>query len=64
LTEVGAWDYIILDEAHKIRNHTTKTAISVSEVKGKHKVLLTGTPIMDNLRVRFCFKYLVNSFPY
>jgi SNF2 family DNA or RNA helicase len=50
LNEVG-WDYIILDEAHKIRNHTTKLSKAVQKVEAPHKILLTGTPIMNNLRV-------------
>lgn len=56
-----AWDYIVLDEAHKIRNHTTKTAISVSEVKGRHKILLTGTPIMNDLRELWALFYYISD---
>ncbi|XP_061749588.1 DNA excision repair protein ERCC-6-like [Nerophis ophidion] len=44
------WDYVILDEAHKIKTTTTKTAKSVSAVPSKNRVLLTGTPVQNNLR--------------
>jgi SNF2 family DNA or RNA helicase len=45
------WDYIILDEGHKIRNHNAKASKAVNSVTGQHKLLLSGTPIMNNLRV-------------
>ncbi|XP_063059360.1 DNA excision repair protein ERCC-6-like [Engraulis encrasicolus] len=44
------WDYVILDEAHKIKTSSTKTAKSVHAVRAKHRVLLTGTPVQNNLR--------------
>ncbi|XP_073414869.1 DNA excision repair protein ERCC-6-like [Dendrobates tinctorius] len=45
-----AWDYIILDEAHKIKSSSTKTAKSCSAIPAKNRILLTGTPIQNNLR--------------
>uniref|UniRef100_A0A3P8VUA2 DNA excision repair protein ERCC-6-like n=1 Tax=Cynoglossus semilaevis TaxID=244447 RepID=A0A3P8VUA2_CYNSE len=44
------WDYMILDEAHKIKSNTTKTAKSASAVPSKNRVLLTGTPVQNNLK--------------
>uniref|UniRef100_A0A3Q2P2I2 Excision repair cross-complementation group 6-like n=1 Tax=Fundulus heteroclitus TaxID=8078 RepID=A0A3Q2P2I2_FUNHE len=44
------WDYIILDEAHKIKNSSTKTAKSAYAIPSKNRVLLTGTPVQNNLR--------------
>ncbi|XP_077571849.1 DNA excision repair protein ERCC-6-like [Stigmatopora nigra] len=44
------WDYMILDEAHKIKSSTTKTAKSASNIPSKNRVLLTGTPVQNNLR--------------
>ncbi|XP_071979456.1 DNA excision repair protein ERCC-6-like [Engystomops pustulosus] len=44
------WDYIILDEAHKIKASSTKTAKSCSAIPAKNRILLTGTPIQNNLR--------------
>ncbi len=44
------WDYMILDEAHKIKTTTTKTAKSAYAVPSKNRVLLTGTPVQNNLR--------------
>lgn len=44
------WDYMILDEAHKIKTTTTKTAKSACAIPSKNRVLLTGTPVQNNLR--------------
>ncbi|XP_030638896.1 DNA excision repair protein ERCC-6-like [Chanos chanos] len=44
------WDYVILDEAHKIKTSSTKTAKSAHCIPAKHRVLLTGTPVQNNLR--------------
>ncbi|XP_016340568.1 DNA excision repair protein ERCC-6-like [Sinocyclocheilus anshuiensis] len=44
------WDYVILDEAHKIKTSSTKTAKSAHAIPAKHRVLLTGTPVQNNLR--------------
>ncbi|CAJ1069604.1 DNA excision repair protein ERCC-6-like [Xyrichtys novacula] len=44
------WDYMILDEAHKIKATTTKTAKSAYAISSKNRVLLTGTPVQNNLK--------------
>ncbi|XP_015258168.1 PREDICTED: DNA excision repair protein ERCC-6-like [Cyprinodon variegatus] len=44
------WDYMILDEAHKIKNPSTKTAKSAYAIPSKNRILLTGTPVQNNLR--------------
>ncbi|XP_060135423.1 DNA excision repair protein ERCC-6-like [Zootoca vivipara] len=44
------WDYIILDEAHKIKSPSAKTTKSVYGIPAKNRVLLTGTPVQNNLR--------------
>ncbi|XP_024865614.1 DNA excision repair protein ERCC-6-like isoform X2 [Kryptolebias marmoratus] len=44
------WDYMILDEAHKIKNSSTKTAKSAYAIPSNNRVLLTGTPVQNNLK--------------
>ncbi|WP_279155364.1 DEAD/DEAH box helicase [Thomasclavelia cocleata] len=41
--------YIILDESQYIKNQKTKNAQSVKELKGLHKLALSGTPIENSL---------------
>ncbi|XP_036126752.1 DNA excision repair protein ERCC-6-like [Molossus molossus] len=44
------WDYVILDEAHKIKSSSTKSAICARAIPAKNRILLTGTPIQNNLQ--------------
>jgi len=44
------WDYIILDEGHKIKNAGTKTSKNLREIPAKYHFILTGTPVQNNLR--------------
>lgn len=61
-----AWDYVVLDEGHTIKNRRTKTHASCQRIcKPKtRRVMLTGTPIMNNLEVRekFCSVKRSNKF--
>jgi hypothetical protein len=40
----------VLDEAQNIKNHTTKMAKTAFEIKARHRVALSGTPIENNLQ--------------
>ncbi|GFT56791.1 DNA excision repair protein ERCC-6-like [Nephila pilipes] len=42
------WDYVILDEGHKIKN-PTKTTKAVHGIPSRNRLVLTGTPIQNNL---------------
>ncbi|XP_068061167.1 DNA excision repair protein ERCC-6-like [Anomalospiza imberbis] len=44
------WDYIILDEAHKIKCPSNKTTKCVYAIPARYRILLTGTPVQNNLR--------------
>lgn len=42
-------DLIILDEAQRIKNFSTKTASTVKQIPRKHALVLTGTPLENKL---------------
>src|SRR5690606_7001257 len=42
-------DFIILDEAQKIKNFSTVTAQSIKRLSRKHALVITGTPIENRL---------------
>eukprot|EP01083_Nonionella_stella_P117401 349841_1 len=44
------WDYVILDEGHRIKNPTTQVALASRAVPAAHRVILTGTPMQNNLQ--------------
>ncbi|KAF8404043.1 hypothetical protein HHK36_008920 [Tetracentron sinense] len=44
------WDYIILDEGHLIKNPSTQRAKSLLEIPSAHRIIISGTPIQNNLK--------------
>jgi superfamily II DNA or RNA helicase len=48
---IGEWgpDLVILDEAQRIKNWTTRTARSVKKIAAPYAVVLTGTPLENRL---------------
>ncbi|KAF8118488.1 hypothetical protein N665_0005s0245 [Sinapis alba] len=44
------WDYMILDEGHLIKNPSTQRAKSLLEIPSSHRIIISGTPIQNNLK--------------
>jgi len=56
----SSWDYIILDEVHKLKGKSTKTSrkFSVACKRAEYVLGLTGTPVANNyLDVYYIFKH-------
>lgn len=43
------WEYAVLDEGHKIRNPNTAITIYCKELRTSNRVILSGTPMQNNL---------------
>lgn len=43
------YDFVLIDEAHKLKNHKTKNYEFVRQIKKKYCLLLTATPIQNDL---------------
>lgn len=43
------WELAVLDEGHKIRNPNTSITIWSKEIRTPHRIILSGTPIQNNL---------------
>ncbi|CAH1165805.1 unnamed protein product [Phyllotreta striolata] len=43
------WHYVILDEGHKIRNPATKATQVVKSLNTPHRLMLTGSPMQNDL---------------
>ena len=40
-----AWNYVVIDEAHRIKNENSLFSQVVRMFKSEHRLLLTGTPL-------------------
>lgn len=43
------YEYIIVDEAHRIKNKDSKLSADLRVLRARHKLLITGTPLQNNL---------------
>jgi SWI/SNF-related matrix-associated actin-dependent regulator of chromatin subfamily A member 5 len=44
-----AWRYLIIDEAHRLKNEASLFSQTVRSLNMQHRLLLTGTPLQNNL---------------
>lgn len=57
------WNYCILDEGHVIKNGRTKLTKAVKMVRANHRLILSGTPIQNNvLELWSLFDFLMPGF--
>ena len=58
-----AWQAVVLDEAHMIKNSETNAASSAFELKAKFKIALTGTPIQNEVEdIWSIFNFVIPGF--
>ncbi|XP_010464936.1 PREDICTED: ATP-dependent DNA helicase DDM1-like isoform X2 [Camelina sativa] len=43
------WKYVVIDEGHRLKNHKCKLLRELNHLKMENKLLLTGTPLQNNL---------------
>ncbi|CAK7264178.1 TATA-binding protein-associated factor mot1 [Sporothrix epigloea] len=61
--EKHSWNYVILDEGHLIKNPRTKISMAVKTLASNHRLILTGTPIQNNvLELWSLFDFLMPGF--
>lgn len=57
------YNYCVLDEGHIIKNAASKLSKSVKRVRAEHRLILTGTPIQNNvLELWSLFDFLMPGF--
>jgi superfamily II DNA or RNA helicase len=61
---IDAWspDLVLLDEAQRIKNWTTRTARSVKKIASPYAVVLTGTPLENRLEELISIVQFVDRF--
>jgi len=60
------WNYIIVDEGHRIKNRNSKLSNVLRQYMSRHRVLLTGTPLQNDLGelwslLNFLLPHIFNS---
>ncbi len=54
-----AWDLVIVDEAHRVKNPSTASSRLVRDLRSRHLLLLTATPVENRLADLFNLTSLV-----
>jgi SWI/SNF-related matrix-associated actin-dependent regulator of chromatin subfamily A member 5 len=54
-----AWRYLIIDEAHRLKNEASLFSQTVRSLNMQHRLLLTGTPLQNNLHEVCACVYIV-----
>jgi SNF2 family DNA or RNA helicase len=55
-------DFLILDEAQRVKNFETQTASAVKRLNAKHTLVITGTPIENKLIDIFSIMSILNPY--
>lgn len=63
------YEYIVLDESQQIKNRESKVFRAINQLKGRHKISLSGTPIENSLsdlwaQMQFINPDLLGSFAF
>ncbi|KAJ6354727.1 hypothetical protein OIU77_005351 [Salix suchowensis] len=55
------WECMIVDEGHRLKNKDSKLFISMKQYYSNHRVLLTGTPLQNNLDELFMLMHFLDA---
>ncbi|KAK3033012.1 hypothetical protein RJ639_037141 [Escallonia herrerae] len=55
------WQCMIVDEGHRLKNKDSKLFLSLTQYSSRHRVLLTGTPLQNNLDELFMLMHFLDA---
>ncbi|PON99206.1 histone H3-K9 methyltransferase [Trema orientale] len=55
------WECMIVDEGHRLKNKDSKLFSSMKQYASNHRVLLTGTPLQNNLDELFMLMHFLDA---
>ncbi|HHM21131.1 MAG TPA: DEAD/DEAH box helicase, partial [Bacteroidetes bacterium] len=56
------FDFLILDEAQRIKNWATKTSAAIKKLRTDHAIVLTGTPLENKLEELYSIMQVIDQF--
>ena len=48
-THRSVWNYVVLDESHRVKNEQTQLGHAVRRLRCSNRLLITGTPLQNNM---------------
>lgn len=54
------WSYLMVDEAHRLKNNESALYRELSQWSFKSKLLVTGTPLQNNMRELWCLLHFLH----
>ncbi|KAL9230296.1 hypothetical protein vseg_005669 [Gypsophila vaccaria] len=55
------WECMVVDEGHRLKNKDSKLFLQLKQYNTKHRVLLTGTPLQNNLDELFMLMHFLDA---
>ncbi|XP_027939210.1 CHD3-type chromatin-remodeling factor PICKLE isoform X1 [Vigna unguiculata] len=55
------WECMIVDEGHRLKNKNSKLFSPLTQLSSQHRVLLTGTPLQNNLDELFMLMHFLDA---
>ncbi|KAF2618497.1 hypothetical protein F2Q68_00041988 [Brassica cretica] len=55
------WECMIVDEGHRLKNKDSKLFSSLTQYSSNHRILLTGTPLQNNLDELFMLMHFLDA---
>ncbi|ESL11362.1 transcription activator [Trypanosoma rangeli SC58] len=55
------WQYLIVDEAHKLKNEESRAHTALDSLNTNHRLIITGTPLQNNLRELWALLHFLAS---
>ena len=58
------WYRIIIDESHNIKNRNSKSSKACADLMAKHRLCMTGTPMMNSVDELYPLLRFLKAEPY
>ncbi|ORX91536.1 hypothetical protein K493DRAFT_286696 [Basidiobolus meristosporus CBS 931.73] len=53
LSRIVPWEVLVVDEGHRLKNESSRLFVQLNKLTVRHKILLTGTPLQNDMNELF-----------